>query len=123
MIALVDIRRLAGALLLFAFLAPLVASGAAAATDDCCPDCPMAAAAAEFDERPCHGSPLLVCCDDVATTPGASPARVDARPVHPVVLASSPVARTATRPEFSKHGPPDLIGSGSALRHSVVLRL
>lgn len=120
MMTLGRIRGRVGALLLVAFFAPLLASGAAAALDDCCPNCPPPPVTS--DNEPCHGSPLLVCCDDVATTESGQRIQVRARAAHavPFVAAlsqSQPVALCASQ------DPPDLSWSTSVLRRSVVLRI
>ena len=121
MVALVYNRKLAGTILLLAFLAPAAASGVAAAIDDCCPNCPTAPPPSE--EQPCHGSPLLVCCDDVATASSVDRTRVDAPALHPVEFAASHARSAATAPRLARLGPPDLRWSTSGLRRSVILRL
>ena len=113
-------RRLLAALLIAALVAPLVAASGAFAQGRDCPDCPPPPSS--LDTAPCHGTPLLYCCDDVATAPDANKIQPNEPPLvavaHPSVAVSVGASPTCLAPL-----PDDLRWRASPLRLSVVLRL
>ncbi len=115
------IRRLTAALALAALVAPLVAATGAVAQDpDCCPGCPSPDTTQEA--APCHGTPLLTCCDDVATSPDGKRAQTNKLPL---VVEALPTPTSSVEPSparFVRLGD-DLRWRASPLRLSVVLRL
>lgn len=113
-------RRLLAALLIAALVAPLVAASAAFARGPSCPDCPPPASS--LDTAPCHGTPLLYCCDDVATAPDGKRVQPNKPPLVAVALSSAAVSVGAS-PTCLAPLPDDLRWRASPLRLSVVLRL
>ena len=114
-------RRLTPALSLVALLAPLVAAAGAFAQDpDCCPGCPPPKTTQEA--APCHGTPLLTCCDDVATAPDVK--RVQPNKL-PLVAEALPTATSSVEVSPARFAPlgDDLRWCASPLRLSVVLRI
>jgi hypothetical protein len=113
-------RKLLAALLIAALVAPLVAASAAFAQGPGCPDCPPPASSP--DAAPCHGTPLLYCCDDVATARGGNKIQPNKPPLVAVALPSVAVSVGASPPCLAPL-PDDLRWRASPLRLSVVLRL
>ncbi len=114
-------RRLLAALLIAAFVAPLVAAAGAFARDaDCCPDCPPPETAQ--DTAPCHGTPLLYCSDDVATVSNGKNVQLN-KPLLEAVALASVAASVEVNPTRLAPLPDDLRWRASPLRLSVVLRL
>lgn len=114
-------RRLSAALLIAALVAPLLAAtGAFAQEPDCCPDRPAPETAQEA--APCHGTPLLHCCDDVATAAHAKSVQLNEPSL---VAAALPTADASVEAGLARFAPlpDDLRWRTSRLRRSVVLRL
>ena len=113
-------KRLVSTLLVISMVAPLLfGSAAAASTEPCCPACPPPVETPA--NEPCHGSLLLVCCDDVATAPTAANAQLDPPSTHALVSAPVAIEHPAFAP--SAPSPADLAWKTSALQRSVILRI
>ena len=113
-------RELIGALLIAVLVAPLVAASGAFAQGPSCPGCPPPASSP--DKAPCHGTPLLYCCDDVATAPDGNKVQPNRPPLVAVALPSVAVSIGAS-PTCLAPLPDDLRWRASPLRLSVVLQL
>lgn len=114
-------RKLSAAFMIAALVAPLLAAtGASARALFHCSACPPPETTQEAE--PCHGTPLLTCCDDVTTAP-------DGRRHQPTKLrlaaAALPVSSDPVEVSSARFSPrPDDLGwRASPLRFSVVLRL
>ncbi len=114
-------RRLIAALSIAALVAPLIAATGAFAQDPaCCPDRPPLERAE--DTAPCHGTPLLTCCDDVATAPEGKRVQPNKLPLVALALPTF-AASVGASPARLVPLPDDLRWRASPLRLSVVLRV
>jgi hypothetical protein len=114
------LQRLMAVLSLAVLVSPLVAASAALAQGPECPACPNPASTQS--PAPCHGTPLLTCCDDIATAAEGKRVQLNKLPLVALALPTVGVSAGARLARLAQL-PDDLRGRALQLRLSVVLRL